>query len=467
MFLTKGLDGLCEDGATLAPSFLFPITKNKITMADNLLSAELSNRIGEAILALEPIKVAWDSKDSLSDEQVNRILVYPDGLEQVEKELRSFHADYFRDKQRAAIYGVINEFTVDIAQEWEMSPSEISEELIEGIVERYGLYVLGQVLELDMPLIVQQTHPRVVLQFVLHQFFTGPKWLHTLEYEETRDVLDIFNINPRKIRPDFPDLHWRNGKEYVAADAIRNLWDSGPEAGQYVVALDLDLWHYHQHRDQFHTGIVLHKGAEIWLHDYYFGKGSGASVTLLKDLTILKRNLTYYFGDDNDTIGKGLTEANSHTQINWSGKISPVKTKRAEKYKLRPISRVLRTFRYASRVTASQTSSQIAAYNDFSPLEDGKTPVPGQKMEMDFKAALWRPLPIDGKNYLREQADRNARHMVFRISEVIGQVQILHCYLLVNDETKEVVWKSVYPSGRSSESFEYVAMIISKARESE
>jgi len=433
-------------------------------MTDMLISTELMDQIKEAILRIGSLKVPWDNQESLSDQQINVLLALPDGLEQVENELRAFHAAYFRDRQREAVWEMVAQYKIEIAREWGKGVNEILGQDIDQIIQAYELYKLCPALDLDMPTIIQHTKPRVVLQLVLFQDYAGWEWPLAMEYEDARDVLQLFNINPRKILPQFPDLPGRNGKEYVNADALRNLWADAPQGGQYVIALDMDLWEYHLRRDQFHTGIVLQKGTEIWLHDYWYGMGSGSSVKLLKDLTILKQNLSYFFGDDNKTIGRGLGEANHFTQEYWSGKIFPVPTKRPAKQTLRPIPKLLRTFQYASSISPFQISTFIAAFNDFSPLENGEIPAPGQKMEMDMKSVLWRQFPIEGKKYLREQADKNAIHLVFRINETIGQVRILHCQFLVNDDTKEVVWKAIQPSARSEEIFEYLAKIIWKMK---
>lgn len=433
-------------------------------MTDILLSTGLIARIAQAIAQIGPLRVSWDGQETLTDQQINILLALPDGLEFIENELRGFHSCYFLDIRKEALRRALEPFKPAIAGEWEMDTSQLTEEHIEGVLENYGFYDHLPLLDLDMQTIITQTKPRVTLQLVLYQDYMGWEWPLTMEYEDARDVLDLFHINPRKILPIFPDFPWRNNKSYVDSEALRDLWSSAPEGGQYVVALDLDLWYYHEHRNQFHTGIVLPKGTEIWLHDYYQGIGSGSCVTLSKDLTILKRNLTYFFGDDNKTIGQGLADSNHFTQAFWASKIFPVKAIHPTEQTLRPIPKLLRAFRYEGCISVFQFSTSISAFNDFSPLENGDTPAPGQKMEMDLKCSLWRQFPIEGKRCLREQADKNAMHMVFRISEMFGQVRILHCQFVVNDDTREVVWKSVLPLERSEDVFEYLASIILKTR---
>jgi len=436
-------------------------------MTDTLLSPALIAQIKEDIMHTEPIKIPWDSQESLSDQQVNMVLALPDGLEQVENELRSFHAGYFRDMQHDAIRHVLQQYKPVIAREWGRGEMDITDRDLDDIVKQYDLIKHLPNLVLDMAAITKHTTPRVVLQLGLYQSYAGLGWPWAIEYEDVRDILHLFNINPRKILPHFPDFPRRNGREYVDPRALKHLWESGPLEGQYVAPLKFDLWDYHLQRDHFHTGIVLHKGTEIWLHDYFYGVCSARCIPLLKDLKIQKQNLTYHFGDDNKTIGNGLTEACAFTQEYWSGKISPVLTKFPARQSFRPLGKLLRLFRYGPHISTFQVSTIIAAFNDLSADKDSEVPQPGEKMERDLKSALWRQFPIEGRRYLREQADKNAEHLAFRISEPIGQVRIPHCQFLVHDARKEVVWKEVQSSARSAMIFERLAAYIWTLRDPE
>lgn len=292
------------------------------------LSAPFAEQLRKSIRAETPPDIGWEYNDQLSDSQINKILTLPDGLCEVEMELMENNWEYISDLQMDQIRSILRRHIETVATELGQEIEELSDEELENIILENDLLSAGPGVDLQLYQLFKNTRPRIVLQMDLHHEHQGYQWEDTLRYEGVEQILRLFQINPRAIHRSFPNLAFRNGREYILPKDLRELWDNAANGGQYVVPIDLDLWKYQQHSNHYHTGIILHKGDEIWLHDYGCGSGS-ISIPLQRDLTILKRDVDYHFVNDRDKEVYGLDAVYGLSQSAWCNRITPINKARA------------------------------------------------------------------------------------------------------------------------------------------
>lgn len=413
------------------------------------------DKIVDQIRQDKPQKMYWDQGAQLSPAQINKILVLPDGYAEVSAQISESLGDYLQSIQMDRLRELLRRSSMAVAEELEIDESNLSDDLLDTIIFEYDLITFAPAVDIDLPWLLSNTRAKVVLQLDLFHRFEGWQWPATIQYDEVRAALKLFKINPRKVHPSFPDLKSREGNELISVADLTILWDNATNGGQYVVPLDLDLWEYHQHRNHFHAGIVLPKGGEIWMHDYFHGSGS-VSVPLRDDLIILKSQLNYHFGEDSATVGHGLNKVYDLTSSAWSNRISPIQTNPETEQKLIPESQLVKDFMYGNVISALQFSAFIRAFHDCRTKYAGDRPLPGEMMEWDIVHSLWDDFPGAARKFLRMSANKAACHCAFKIREQIGQAELIHCQILVEDDSRQIVWYQINNSPRSRKFFRLI-----------
>jgi hypothetical protein len=426
------------------------------------LSTPLLNRVREALQEARSPEFYWDYNQQLSAKQINKMMVLPDGLQQVEMEIMDQNWEYADQLANESALAVLGRYRDSIAAEWEVEEGDITDDQLKYMVEEYELYAEIPGVDPNISQLIGNSRPRAVLQLDLHHPLQGWSWLRSVEYDDVRGALKLFNVNPRKMHPKFPNLSYRNGKEFILPRDLKELWDNATYGGRYVMPIDLDLLDYHRNRDHYLTGLVLHKGDEIWMHDYLNGSGS-ISVPLQKDLTILRRNLAYHITDDNHTAGYGLEEVYGLCRSAWDNTVSPIKTDNPKPYTLPAVEEEFSYLLYGAAYTPYQSSTRIRAFIDTQTYREEKKAEPGELMQWDINHYLWDEFPSAGKKYLRTQADREATHYVFKIKECIAQASFIHCQFIVHDPSRKIVWSTVSDSDRSYEVYHWAEQKIAQA----
>ncbi|GGA92612.1 hypothetical protein [Puia dinghuensis] len=425
------------------------------------LSDSLLNRIRETLRQTPPPKLYWDYGDHLTPEQINKLLVLPDGLQQVEQEILEDYWEYADQRLKEQTLETLNNQREAIADEWGLNAASLSDDQLKYMIEEYDLHTEVPGTDPNLSPRIRNCRPRIVFQLDVDHPYEGWQWRRTVRYDEVKEALRLFNVNPRKIHPQFPNLPYRDGKEYILPKDLMELWDNAPYGGRYVMPINLNLSDYLKDLDHYQTGVILHKGGEIWMHDY--GNGSGSiSVPLQKDLKIMRKKLAYFLSDDNNTAGYGLDEVYGLCQSAWRNSLSPVKTAHPQTYTLPAVDKVYGVFFCGLAYTDNQTSANIRAFTNVDAYRRDKAPLPGELMDWDMNR-LWKDFPSSGINYLRKEADRNAAHYVFKVKEIIGQALIVHCQLIVHDPSRKIVWSNVSENERSYAVFEWVKEKIAKS----
>ena len=429
------------------------------------LSEPLLNKIKETIQESKSPALEWDHDDGLTDNQINKILVLPNGMSEVEDEIIENNLDYIYFLQNEHVRRIIRDSLTPICDELGWIEDEVTDEDIDNLIDEYEFRYDCFEIESNIAQLISNSRPKVVLQLKLYHEHQDFQWRSTVEYGDVKEVLKFFNINPRKIHKTFPNLSYRNGKEFLLSKDLKELWDNACYGGQYVIPIDLDLEDYSKNRDHYHTGIILHKGSKIWMHDYFNGSGS-IDIPLQKDLTILKSKLNYDFGDDGQTAGYGLNEVYGLSREAWDNYISPLITSSPTPQILPAVDVVMQYFMYGNVLADWQFSGFIRAFNDDRPKWNGEISEPGEMMQWDIRHTLWDDFPSSGKKYLKEKADKDAKHCVFKIKELIGQVKIIHCQFIVHDKSKKLVWSEIGASERSHEIYNFLKEKIEKMAKS-
>jgi hypothetical protein len=226
------------------------------------------------------------------------------------------------------------------------------------------------------------------------------------------------------------------------------LWSNGcNKGGQYILPIRLSLSDYVEKFGQYHTGITLLRGSKIWLHNYGEGEGS-ISITLQRDLKILKKEIEYSFGDDRAPIGYGFNEVHQLTNKAWENYIRPVKVKRLQPYVLWPIEKKVNGLSYRSDFSLIHNKWEIRPFNETAPRWGNKPYRNGELMEFDLEL-ICKDFPKSGIKYLTTNADKDATHFAFRIREIISSVQILYGYMIVSYSKGEIVWEQFNNDNRS------------------
>ncbi len=419
------------------------------------LSTPLLKRVRAALQAAKPPEIYWDQDQHLSAEQINKLLVLPDGLRQIEQEILEENEENIDQLTDELVREILGKYREEIAKELDLSVEDLTDEVLDLINHEYELYSNTPGIDPNVEQLIHRTRPRAVLQLGLYHDHEGWKWRETVEYKDVRKALRLFNVNPHKMHPKFPNLFYRNGNEYILPNDLLELWDNATYGGRYVMPIDLNLVEYQKNRDYYNTGIVLQKGSEIWMHHY--GNGSGSiSVPLQKDLTIRRKKLAYHISDDNDTAGYGLDTVYGLCQSAWDNTISPINTDNPVPYALPPYKEEFEHFMYGSVYAPWQCSTRVRAFVDKGMEHRGKSPVPGELLKWDITNYLWDSFPKSGKKFLQTKADQQADHLVFKIKETIGQALFVHCEFIVHDPSRKIVWSSVTESDRSQDVFEFI-----------
>jgi hypothetical protein len=173
---------------------------------------------------------------------------------------------------------------------------------------------------------------KAVLYFNLHHKH-GWFWRKRIKYEDVKNVLHLFNINPRHIHKSFPYHGRRKGRPIVDLQDLIELWDDAESGGEYIMLLQLKLKEYLEKIDYYHTGVIIEKGSRIWLFNYEEGNGASC-ITLRKTLKITKERVDYSIGEDHkvrvyDIEGVyhyGIEDVYHVASTVWNNQIKPFET---------------------------------------------------------------------------------------------------------------------------------------------
>lgn len=286
------------------------------------LSDPLMEKIKARIQKLKAPQHDWGDAE-LSSKEIKKILQSEKGCTEVKDEYAEKCLDSRDQIEHDHLKEVIGYFLMEICDELNWDEDTVDDNDISQIIEDNALkdllYSESKEMDINFRQLLRYSSPKAVLQLKMHHDYIPAD---DIEYEQVKDILERFNINPRHVFKHFPSYRKRKGMPIVKPSDLRKLWNSAICGGQYIVAIDLNLEHFVNNRAHYQNGITLHKGSQLRIHDYLNGTSS-ASITLQEDLTILQSDLSYIFKEDRETF-YGLTHVYQRGGCFWDGTITPI-----------------------------------------------------------------------------------------------------------------------------------------------
>lgn len=283
----------------------------------NRLSDDLSSRIIKE-LESDPQEIYWDYRDSLSEEQVQKIFDDPDNLWEIEDDIYMNNLDYIFDLESELIKEVIATFIDEIAEELEYVDDYGDEReeyfksfAYDDLFDDMKDYVCVNT-NIDDLIRNTDVYVNVTTEFEWNASGWGLNFYNN-EYEELEEVLTLFNINPRRFaeslineeRVDgYPNKPERDGNENMEFDDfIEMVENHTTEYSRIVFTIDLDLADYVKNYHKYNGDIIIKAGTYTWTHDAWNGS-CGMNERTTKDIRIpseqydLKIDGSYGYGLD-------------------------------------------------------------------------------------------------------------------------------------------------------------------------
>ncbi|CAN0262386.1 unnamed protein product, partial [Ectocarpus fasciculatus] len=245
-------------------------------MIEKVLPPDLKEEIGDYIEGLKP-QIYWDYRLELSEDQIIKMIQSEDGYFEVCDELRDFNLDYISELENEAVKNGLKHFELELT-EYYRSMNENLDDVLAMAWDDFGdnLREYASVDENVQGLINNSSACfNVVLKEIDHNFSGWGFNTYRVAFEDVKEELQFFKVNPRKVadyfnRPksEFPNYHWRNGKELIDPDELFEEWENHcSEYARIVFPVEIDLAHYIENRDRYKQGIELPVGACYWIHD--------------------------------------------------------------------------------------------------------------------------------------------------------------------------------------------------------
>jgi len=237
------------------------------------------------------IEMDWGYRSELDDEQISAILARPENggrqVDDVWMKLWEYNIDYISELEWDTVKIMLEERGHDVD--------------VHDFFDEYGVFPS---VDLNIDRLIHNTQPYIGLEIKPIDHCVDSSY----HYEDVRDVLDFFNVNPRDLEEwinitDTSDLLERNGNEYVSPRDLADAWINCFYSGSYIALLGTDaLETLARHPEEvYKNGITLLKGTVIVIHDYLNG-ASSTEMVLLRDLRLEPEEFQF-FNDGGDKYG--------------------------------------------------------------------------------------------------------------------------------------------------------------------
>jgi len=259
------------------------------------LSPTLLNLIN-VNLAKDKIDIYCNYNDELSKEQITLILEGQSN--EVFNELFDNNTDYIYDLEIEYITNILNELSEEIESEiGEFDAKELATELRDEVLDYLNV-------DMNVKQLIRNTGTvsvRVVMKSnydcINSHYFETSGGSGGYSYKESYfgAMVDILNLNPAKVKQllleknlkaigSFPNLKYRDGKEYVSyAEFWQELENNSCGAGELVFVGKVGLEDF---VDGIPTTLVIPKGNNCGIFSSYQGGGSVIEMELLRDFKV-------------------------------------------------------------------------------------------------------------------------------------------------------------------------------------
>lgn len=260
-----------------------------------MLPDALHKRIVERVVKSSHMTCDWHADIDLSGNAVNHLLLTPKWSSKVKNNIRRKYLKRLMDLVEVHMQMILLEFEQEICTAFNLIA--LTPKTSQAIATVNRLYDHFKEPELNMDQLLDHTDPQLVLRLELFRAYRGSNWRIDSNYEAVAGELNFLNVNPHRVLSKFPDIPERDGQEYIEPADVSRLWDASWSDAHYVFPVDLKPKAFHDQRKAYNTGVIIHQGSGLWLHNYDNGISSWP-VPLKRDLCIIKEVMPYAFLDE-------------------------------------------------------------------------------------------------------------------------------------------------------------------------
>lgn len=270
----------------------------KLQDTTRVLPDDLRAKIVKEIEANQP-EFYWDYNDSLSEDQVTKILTEENGLNDVECEIWEMNVDYICELERECIKNALEQFEDEIREK--VYPDyEIEFFEIEAVYDDFR-DDLQDYVEVDFnfnDLLLNTGNVPVRVQMYSNYDCMNSHHFEGGTYDMQSyfgDMVDTLNLNPKKVKQTlleagidvsgtWRDKPGRNGKELIEySDLPTELVNSSCGANLLTFVAKIDL---QDAIGGLPTKFVIPKGNTCGLFSSCYGGGSMIEMSLIRDMEV-------------------------------------------------------------------------------------------------------------------------------------------------------------------------------------
>lgn len=213
----------------------------------------------QAWLDDQVVKLSWDGRSKLTDEQTAALLEGGDAWAEVACTLECLNAEYIWARKESLRAEAAEKFGTDAA----------------------ALHTDCVMVDLNLGQLVRQSRGYFALPLDIKHEQMPPGY--EPGYEDYADELKALGVNPALVDETWPNIPERDS--LIAPDDVWELWINNFYTGKWVVLLDASVVLDAAYRGTMDQYTVLKAGANVTIHSYWVGSSSVLAETQ-KDLEI-------------------------------------------------------------------------------------------------------------------------------------------------------------------------------------
>lgn len=296
------------------------------------LSPDLHERIIEKICRAPHPQSQWHPDLELSGKVINELLTLPTWQKNAERSIQQKWETRMEEWNRAQLRVLLRKsFLYDICEELRWPDGIVTPEHLDAIIAGCDLLSHCKKFNLNIKSLVKNTTAQMVVKLSLGRPYNANDWRRDSDYKYVSAELDFFNVNPARIIKHFPTKPERNGQEFIKPADLIFAWDNACSDAVCVVPVSQDLNHFIAHWAAYNKAIIIHKGSEIWYHNYDNGITSWP-VVLQRDMPVVQAFMPYDFLDERFIREHSLISSNAF-KMRTPNRITPMPGKDLKKLK--------------------------------------------------------------------------------------------------------------------------------------
>lgn len=304
--------------------------KKAMTIETRALPIQLKQNIVEYIEQTQP-EFYWDYRDHLSEAQMLKIIESEEGYFEVCYDILEQNHNHTYELERHCVKEALKHYQYEL-KDFCGNDYDDQQDIVEIALDEFWDELKEHVcVKVNIEDLVRNSSAcfNVVLTELEHNFSGWGFNAYNVQYEDIKDELKFFKINPRHVaeyfgrsKSEFPNYHWREGKELVGVDEYLREWlNHTSECAQIVFTVEINLTDFIANRAKYQNGITLNSGTRYWIHDPWNGACSLGEAELLTDIKLKKEQYKIEIDGQN---GHGLDDICGLVKSAiWNVKITP------------------------------------------------------------------------------------------------------------------------------------------------